>query len=71
MDNLKAGSVQIDTRAVFALILILVGLSESVGAENILGAFLAGVLVSLLSPNEDMVENWILSDTVSSFLFSS
>ncbi|KXI91062.1 sodium:proton antiporter [Bacillus cereus] len=56
LDNLKAGSVQIDTRAVFALILILVGLSESVGAENILGAFLAGVLVSLLSPNEDMVE---------------
>ena len=71
LDSLKAGSVQIDTRAVFALILILVGLSESVGAENILGAFLAGVLVSLLSPNEDMVENWILSDTVSSFLFSS
>ncbi|PFK46408.1 sodium:proton antiporter [Bacillus cereus] len=56
LENLKAGSVQIDTRAVFALILILVGLSESVGAENILGAFLAGVLVSLLSPNEDMVE---------------
>ncbi len=56
LDSLKAGSVQIDTRAVFALILILVGLSESVGAENILGAFLAGVLVSLLSPNEDMVE---------------
>jgi len=56
LESLKAGSVQIDTRAVFALILILVGLSESVGAENILGAFLAGVLVSLLSPNEDMVE---------------
>ncbi|MGI2750956.1 monovalent cation:proton antiporter family protein [Bacillus cytotoxicus] len=56
LESLKAGSVQIDTRAVFALILILVGLSESVGAENILGAFLAGVLVSLLSPNEEMVE---------------
>lgn len=56
LDNLKAGSVQIDTRAVFALILILVGLSETVGAENILGAFLAGVLVSLLSPNKEMVE---------------
>lgn len=56
LDNLKEGSVQIDTRAIFALILILVGLSETVGADNILGAFLAGVLVSLLSPNKEMVE---------------
>jgi len=32
-----------------------VGLSETVGAENILGAFLAGVLVSLLSPNQELV----------------
>jgi monovalent cation:H+ antiporter-2, CPA2 family len=47
--------VQIGTRAVFTLIIVFVGLSESVGAENILGAFLAGALVSLLSPNPDMV----------------
>ncbi|PAK74403.1 cation:proton antiporter domain-containing protein, partial [Micrococcus luteus] len=47
--------VQIGTRAVFTLILLLVGLSETVGAENILGAFLAGVLVSLLAPNQEMI----------------
>ena len=37
------------------LIIVLVGLSETVGAENILGAFLAGVLVSLLSPNQELI----------------
>ncbi len=56
MEHLRRGSIQIDTRAVFALILILVGLSERIGAENILGAFLAGVLVSLLSPNPEITE---------------
>jgi monovalent cation:H+ antiporter-2, CPA2 family len=55
MEKLSAGTVQIDTRAIFALITLFVALSESVGAENILGAFLAGVLVSLLSPNPDLV----------------
>lgn len=54
-EALSTGTVQIGTRAVFTLIIVLVGLSESVGAENILGAFLAGVLVSLLSPNQELV----------------
>ncbi|GGE28235.1 putative Na(+)/H(+) antiporter YjbQ [Pullulanibacillus camelliae] len=54
--SLSTGTVQIGMRAVFALIILLVGLSETVGAENILGAFLAGVLVSLLSPNKEMVK---------------
>ncbi|WP_018664517.1 monovalent cation:proton antiporter family protein [Heyndrickxia acidiproducens] len=54
-ETLSAGTVQLGTRAIFALIIILVALSESVGAENILGAFLAGALVSLLSPNQEMV----------------
>lgn len=53
--KLSTGTVQIGTRAIFTLIIILVALSESVGAENILGAFLAGTLVSLLSPNQEMV----------------
>ncbi|MFH7818373.1 monovalent cation:proton antiporter family protein [Neobacillus thermocopriae] len=53
--TLSTGTVQIGTRAVFTLIIVLVGLSETVGAENILGAFLAGVLVSLLSPNQELV----------------
>ncbi|WLR51606.1 monovalent cation:proton antiporter family protein [Bacillus tianshenii] len=55
VETMATGTIQIGTRAVFALIIFLVALSESVGAENILGAFLAGVLVSLLSPNTDMV----------------
>lgn len=46
IETLSTGTVQIGTRAVFTLIIVLVGLSETVGAENILGAFLAGVLVS-------------------------
>ncbi|RBW69802.1 monovalent cation:proton antiporter family protein [Bacillus taeanensis] len=55
-ETMTTGTVQIGTRAVFTLIMIFVGLSETVGAENILGAFLAGVLVSLLSPNKEMVK---------------
>lgn len=55
LDGMSTGTVQIGTRAVFALIIFLVALSESVGAENILGAFLAGVLVSLLAPNQELV----------------
>lgn len=53
---LSTGTVQIGVRAVFTLMMVLVALSETLGAENILGAFLAGVLVSLLSPNHDLVQ---------------
>ncbi|MBB5323314.1 CPA2 family monovalent cation:H+ antiporter-2 [Anoxybacillus tepidamans] len=55
VDTMAKGTIQIGTRAVFALIIVLVALSETLGAENILGAFLAGVLVSLLAPNQDFV----------------
>lgn len=55
IESLSTGTVQIDTRAIFTLIIFLVALSETIGAENILGAFLAGVLVSLLAPNPEMV----------------
>jgi len=55
MERLSEGTVQIGTRAIFTLIIVLVALSESVGAENILGAFLAGTLVSLLNPKQEMV----------------
>jgi len=56
IEALSSGTVQIGTRAVFTLIIFLVAVSETVGAENILGAFLAGVLVSLLSPNQELVK---------------
>lgn len=55
IEILSTGTVQIGTRAIFTLIIVLVALSESVGAENILGAFLAGTLVSLLNPNQEMI----------------
>ncbi|MEC1409245.1 monovalent cation:proton antiporter family protein [Bacillus safensis] len=54
--SMSKGTMQIGTRAIFTLIIVLVALSESLGAENILGAFLAGVLVSLLSPNKELVQ---------------
>ncbi|HZG70536.1 MAG TPA: monovalent cation:proton antiporter family protein [Chondromyces sp.] len=54
-EALSTGTVQIGTRAVFTLMIVLVALSEYVGAENILGAFLAGVLVSLLAPNHELI----------------
>ncbi|WP_077623038.1 monovalent cation:proton antiporter family protein [Sediminibacillus massiliensis] len=56
LETMSKGTIQIGTRAVFTLIIFLVALSETVGAENILGAFLAGALVSLLSPNPDLVQ---------------
>lgn len=55
INALSTGTTHIGTRAVFALIILLVAISETVGAENILGAFLAGVLVSLLAPDQEMV----------------
>lgn len=48
-------TISIGTRGVFALILFFVAVSEGVGAENILGAFLAGVIVSLMSPDKSFV----------------
>lgn len=56
LQKLMDGTTQIGIRAVFALIILLVALAEGVGAENILGAFLAGVVVTLLNPDEEMVE---------------
>lgn len=56
LQKLMDGTTQIGIRALFALIILLVALAEGVGAENILGAFLAGVVVSLLNPDEEMVE---------------
>ncbi|WP_432202413.1 monovalent cation:proton antiporter family protein [Staphylococcus warneri] len=56
LQKLMGGTTQIGIRVVFALIILLVALAEGVGAEYILGAFLAGVVVSLLNPDEEMVE---------------
>lgn len=53
--QLNNGTMQIGIRGVFALIIMLVALAEGVGAENILGAFIAGCIVSLLKPDQDIV----------------
>lgn len=49
------GTSQLGTRAILALVLMLVVLSETLGVESILGAFLAGVIVSLLRPSRELV----------------
>lgn len=49
MQVLSTATAQIRVRAAFAVVLIFMGLSESLGIQNILGAFLAGVIISLLS----------------------
>src|SRR5699024_10092027 len=54
LKTLNNGTMQIGIRGVFALIIMLVALAEGVGAENILGAFIAGCIVNLLKPEKDM-----------------
>ncbi|PRX40120.1 transporter (CPA2 family) [Planifilum fimeticola] len=55
-EKIRRETISIGTRGVFALILFFVAVSEGVGAENILGAFLAGVIVSLMSPSKSFVQ---------------
>lgn len=50
LDSLNKSTTQIDIRLAFAIIITLVLLAEAVGAENILGAFVAGIVVKLLQP---------------------
>jgi Kef-type K+ transport system membrane component KefB len=54
-DKLSTATSQIRLRGVFALLLTFIVLAETVGTEYILGAFLAGVIVSLLSGQEGSV----------------
>lgn len=53
MEELSHASAQIKVRAAFTMMLIFVALSEFLGAEVILGAFLAGAIVALLRTPED------------------
>ncbi|MCS7460560.1 cation:proton antiporter [Paenibacillus doosanensis] len=52
---LEEGSIQFGTRFIFTLIMVIVFISERLGVENILGAFLAGVIVSLIKPKKEFV----------------
>ncbi|HSF79833.1 MAG TPA: cation:proton antiporter [Anaerolineales bacterium] len=53
LEELSHASTQIKVRAAFTMMLIFVALSEVLGAEVILGAFLAGAIVALLRRSED------------------
>ncbi len=53
MDELSHASTQIKVRAAFTTMLVFVALSEALGAEMILGAFLAGAVISLLRTPQD------------------
>jgi CPA2 family monovalent cation:H+ antiporter-2 len=50
LNTLNKATTQIDIRLAFAIIIALVLLAEAVGAENILGAFVAGIVLKLLQP---------------------
>lgn len=52
-EELSHASAQIKVRAAFTMMLIFVVLSEVLGTEIILGAFLAGAIISLLRQPED------------------
>lgn len=50
--KISKATTQLDIRLAFFLIFTLVAIAEQVGAENILGAFLAGMVMKLLEPTE-------------------
>lgn len=53
--RLSSATSQIRTRGSFALALVFIALADGLGVENILGAFLAGVIVSSLSRSDGTV----------------
>ncbi|MHB1003883.1 MAG: monovalent cation:proton antiporter family protein [Thermoleophilia bacterium] len=53
IEELSHASAQIKVRAAFAMMLVFVALSQALGTELILGAFLAGLIMSLLSTPDD------------------
>ena len=53
MEEITHATAQIKVRAAFTMMLIFVVLSEILGTEIILGAFLAGAVISLLRTSED------------------
>jgi Kef-type K+ transport system membrane component KefB/Trk K+ transport system NAD-binding subunit len=53
LEELSHATAQIKVRAAFALMLVFVVLSQVLGAEIILGAFLAGAVLTLLRTPED------------------
>ena len=54
LDELSSATAQIKVRAAFTIMLIFIVLSEMLGTEIILGAFLAGAILSLLRKPQDI-----------------
>jgi Kef-type K+ transport system membrane component KefB/Trk K+ transport system NAD-binding subunit len=54
LDELSHATAQVKVRAAFALMLMFVALSQALGTEIILGAFLAGTVLALLRTPEDI-----------------
>ncbi|WP_283679853.1 cation:proton antiporter family protein [Lentilactobacillus sp. Marseille-Q4993] len=52
-DRVNKSTTQLDVRLSFFMIVALVTIAESVGAEGILGAFVAGIVIKLLNPHEE------------------
>jgi len=55
-DKIDKATTQLDIRLAFFLIFTLVTFAEQIGAESILGAFLAGAVMKLLKPKPDTEE---------------
>jgi len=55
-DKIDKSTTQLDIRLAFFLIFVLVTFAEQIGAESILGAFLAGAVMKLLKPKQDTEE---------------
>lgn len=53
LEDLSHATAQIKVRGAFALMLIFVALSEQLGTEVILGAFMAGAIIAVLRTEED------------------
>ena len=54
--RINKSTTQLDIRMAFFIIFVLALLAEKVGAENILGAFVAGIVIKLLEPEESTRE---------------
>ena len=55
LDKLASPAAEIKLRGAIALALVFIALAESLGIENILGAFLAGVILSLASSGDSSI----------------
>lgn len=55
-EKIDKSTTQLDIRLAFFLIFTLVTFAEQIGAESILGSFLAGVVMKLLKPKPDTEE---------------